>query len=399
MAKGAILLAAGGTGGHLFPAEALAHELKRRGWAVHLVTDGRAERYAGRFPAEAIHTVPSATIGSRNPVALIRAGLTIWSGFKASTKLINRLKPKAVIGFGGYPTLPPLYAATRRGVPTMVHEQNAVMGRANKALAGRVTAIAGGFLAPGGAQGTKTVVTGNPVRPAVLDAANRPYAAPKPGGAFKLLVFGGSQGAAFFSEAIPPAIALLGDEDRKRLSIVQQARAEDADKVRAAYAALGVQAEVAPFFDDMAQRMADAHLVISRSGASTVSEVAVIGRPALLVPYPYALDHDQAANAATLAAAGGAEVHPQSSLSTERLGELIGGLMNDPARLAAMAAAAKTAGHPDATRLLADLVEAIASGQEIAPLRDAAQNSEGAGAGRCRRRSGSCISSGSAGSA
>jgi UDP-N-acetylglucosamine--N-acetylmuramyl-(pentapeptide) pyrophosphoryl-undecaprenol N-acetylglucosamine transferase len=380
MEKGAILLAAGGTGGHLFPAEALAHELKRRGWTVHLVTDGRAERYSGRFPAEAIHTVPSATIASRNPVALLRAGLTIWSGFKASTKLINRLKPKAVIGFGGYPTLPPLYAATRRGVPTMLHEQNAVMGRANRALAGRVTAIAGGFLARGGAQGRKTVVTGNPVRPAVLDAAQTRYGTPEPDGPFRLLVFGGSQGALFFSEAIPPAIAKLNEAERARLSVVQQARAEDADKVRAAYAELGIEAEIAPFFDDMAERMAAAHLVISRSGASTVSEVAVIGRPALLVPYPYALDHDQAANAATLAAAGGAEVHPQSTLSTERLAELIGGLMNDPQRLAAMATAARTAGHPDATRLLADLVEAIASGHDIAPLRDAAQDTEGAGA-------------------
>jgi UDP-N-acetylglucosamine--N-acetylmuramyl-(pentapeptide) pyrophosphoryl-undecaprenol N-acetylglucosamine transferase len=373
MAKGTILLAAGGTGGHLFPAEALAHELKSRGWSVHLVTDERAGRYAGSFPADHIHAVRSATIGSKNPVALARAFWTIWGGVRDSSALFPRIKPAAVVGFGGYPTLPPLYAATRRGLPTMVHEQNAVMGRANRALAARVTAIAGGFLVAGGAHAAKTVVTGNPVRPTIIEAARTPYAVPKADGEFLLLVFGGSQGAQFFSEAIPPAVAALPESERRRLKITQQARSEDEAAVRKAYAALGVEAEIAPFFNDMAARLAAAHLVISRSGASTVSEIGVVGRPALLVPYPYALDHDQAANAATLAAAGGAEVHVQSTLSTERLAALIGGLMRDPARLAAMAAAARSAGQPDATRLLADLTEAIASGQTIAQFREGAR--------------------------
>lgn len=373
MAKGTILLAAGGTGGHLFPAEALAHELKSRGWSVHLVTDERAGRYAGSFPADHIHAVRSATIGSKNPVALARAFWTIWGGVRDSSALFQRIKPAAVVGFGGYPTLPPLYAATRRGLPTMVHEQNAVMGRANRALAARVTAIAGGFLVAGGAHAAKTVVTGNPVRPTIIEAARTPYAVPKADGEFLLLVFGGSQGAQFFSEAIPPAVAALPESERRRLKITQQARSEDEAAVRKAYATLGVEAEIAPFFNDMAARLAAAHLVISRSGASTVSEIGVVGRPALLVPYPYALDHDQAANAATLAAAGGAEVHVQSTLSTERLAALIGGLMRDPAQLAAMAAAARSAGRPDATRLLADLTEAIASGQTIAQFREGAR--------------------------
>ena len=373
MAKGTILLAAGGTGGHLFPAEALAHELKARGWSVELVTDDRAGRYAGSFPADHVHAVRSATIGAKNPVALVKAFWRIWSGVREASALFQKIKPAAVVGFGGYPTLPPLYAATRRGLPTMVHEQNAVMGRANRALAGRVTAIAGGFLVAGGSQATKTVVTGNPVRPAIIEAARTPYAAPVADGEFRLLVFGGSQGAQFFSEAIPPAIAALSEAERRRLKVTQQARSEDEAAVRQAYAALGVAAEIAPFFNDMAARLAAAHLVISRSGASTVSEIGVVGRPALLVPYPYALDHDQAANAATLAAAGGAEVHAQSTLSTERLTALIGGLMRDPARLAAMAAAARSAGRPDATRLLADLTEAIASGQTIAQFREGAR--------------------------
>lgn len=365
MPQRTILLAAGGTGGHLFPAEALAHELKARGWAVHLATDDRAGRFAGGFPADAVHAISSSTIGSRNPVALARAFWTIWRGVRQASQVIAAIKPAAVIGFGGYPTLPPLYAAARRGVPSMLHEQNAVMGRANKALAARVKAIAGGFLSDAaGPYAAKIVVTGNPVRPAVLEAANTPFAAPA-NEPFRLLVFGGSQGASFFSEAIPPAIAELPEAQRKRLRITQQARREDEAGVRDAYAAMGVEAEVSPFFTDMAARLAAAHLVISRSGASTVSEIAVIGRPALLVPYPHALDHDQAANAATLAAAGGAEVHPQASLSPERLAELIGGLMNAPDRLINMAEAARSQGKPDAARLLADLAEAIASGQTI----------------------------------
>ncbi|WP_322414891.1 undecaprenyldiphospho-muramoylpentapeptide beta-N-acetylglucosaminyltransferase [Mesorhizobium huakuii] len=374
MARGVILLAAGGTGGHLFPAEALAHELIERGWTVHLATDDRAERFAGHFPAAAIHPIQSATMGSKNPIAVLGAFWKIWRGVRQASAIIGRIKPDAVVGFGGYPTLPPLYAATRRKVPTLIHEQNAVMGRANRALAGRVDAIAGGFLPQDtSAIGEKTVTTGNPVRPAVLEAARTPYVASAGEEPFRLLVFGGSQGAQFFSDAMPGAIALLSDAQRKRLVITQQARADDVARVKAAYAALGVAVEVSPFFTDMAARMAAAHLVISRSGASTVSEIAVIGRPALLVPYPYALDHDQAANAAALAAAGGGEVHPQSTLSPERIAALIGGLMDMPERLAAMAAGAKSAGRPDAARLLADLTEAIASQKTVSDFRKGTQ--------------------------
>ncbi|RWC40338.1 MAG: undecaprenyldiphospho-muramoylpentapeptide beta-N-acetylglucosaminyltransferase [Mesorhizobium sp.] len=370
MSKGSILLAAGGTGGHLFPAEALAHELIRRGWTVHLATDARAERFAGQFPAAGIHPIQSATMSSKNPFAVLAAFWKIWAGVRQASAVIGRIKPAVVVGFGGYPTLPPLYAATRRKVPTMIHEQNAVMGRANRALSGRVDAIAGGFLPEdSSAAGAKTVTTGNPVRPQVLEAAKMPYAASTGKQPFRFLVFGGSQGAQFFSDAMPAAIGKLSDAQRKRLVITQQARADDVERVKAAYAALGVEAEVSPFFTDMAARMAAAHLVMSRSGASTVSEIAVIGRPALLVPYPHALDHDQAANAAALAAADGAEVHPQSSLSPERIAALVGALMDDTERLTTMAAAAKSAGKPDAARLLADLTEAIASKKSVSAFR------------------------------
>jgi UDP-N-acetylglucosamine--N-acetylmuramyl-(pentapeptide) pyrophosphoryl-undecaprenol N-acetylglucosamine transferase len=370
MTRGIILLAAGGTGGHVFPAEALGHELKARGYSVHLVTDSRAERFAGTFPADEIHVVPSATFGSKNPIAMLCTGWKLWSGLRAARRLVARLKPAAIVGFGGYPTVPPLLAATSMGVPSIIHEQNAVMGRANKALANRVQAIAGGFLPEGsGVHAGKTVTTGNPVRPAVLQAAAMPYVPSVGADIFQLLVFGGSQGAQFFSSAIPAAIERLEPADKARLRVTQQARKEDQQAVMAAYEKLAMPADVSPFFGDMAERIASAHLVICRSGASTVTEVAVIGRPAIFVPYPHALDHDQAANAAALVAQGGAQVVPQSELSPERLALLISEAMKEPERLEKMAAAAKQAGHPNAAALLADLVVAISERQSVAEFK------------------------------
>jgi UDP-N-acetylglucosamine--N-acetylmuramyl-(pentapeptide) pyrophosphoryl-undecaprenol N-acetylglucosamine transferase len=285
--------------------------------------------------------------------------------------LIARLKPRAVVGFGGYPTVPPLLAATGMGIPSIIHEQNAVMGRANKMLASRVKAVAGGFLPEGtGAFAAKTVATGNPVRPAVLKAAGVPYAAAAGDAPFHLVVFGGSQGAQFFSKAVPQAVCRLDDALRQRLKVTQQARPEDREGVIAVYEKLGVPAEVSPFFTDMAGRIASAQLLICRSGASTVSEISVIGRPAILVPYPYALDHDQAANAAALAAKGGARVIAQVELSAERLAGILADAMSNPDALAQMAAGARQTGKPDAARLLALLVEAIASGSTVAKFKE-----------------------------
>lgn len=364
MVAKSVLLSAGGTGGHLFPAQALAHELRARGLTVHLVTDARATRFSTGFPADDIHVVPSATVTSKNPVALARTGWSLFQGLRKSRQLLARLRPDVVIGFGGYPTLPPLWAASRAGIATIIHEQNAVMGRANSFLANKVNVIAGGFLAAGqGPFGDKIVSTGNPVRPDVLKAAETPYQASGEGMPFELLVFGGSQGARFFSEIMPQAIALLPEPVRARLRITQQARPEDMDSVSQYYRDNDISADVASFFDDMAARIAKAHLVISRSGASTVSEVAAIGRPAILVPFPYALDHDQAANAAALEKKGGAQVIRQSDLDAEKLSALLISLMEQPDRLALMAKNAKAAGQPEATRLLGDLVEAIAGGE------------------------------------
>lgn len=370
MSKGIVLLAAGGTGGHVFPAEALAYELKARGYSVHLVTDSRAERYAGKFPADEIHVVPSATIGSKNPINVAKSLLKLWTGLRAARRLMTKLKPVAVVGFGGYPTVPPLLASTGLGVPSLIHEQNAVMGRANKALAKRVKAIAGGFLPEDkGEYAGKTVATGNPVRPAVLAAADVAYTPSHAGEPFQLVVFGGSQGAQFFSGAVPAAICLMPNDMRSRLTVTQQARPEDKDSVIASYAKLGVKADVSPFFGDMAERISSADLVISRSGASTVSELSVIGRPSVLVPYPHALDHDQAANAAALSAAGGASVIKQSELSPQKLSALLSNAMNEPERLAQTAAAAKATGKPNAAQRLADLVEAVARAQPVAQFK------------------------------
>ncbi len=359
MGQPLILVCAGGTGGHLFPAEALSVALAQRGCLVDLVTDERAEKYGRAFPARATHIVESATIGSRNPLALAKTAFTLGRGYLHARKIIRVLKPSAVIGFGGYPTLPPMFAATQLGVPTVIHDQNAVMGRANRQLSGRVTAIATSF--PGVLDGdpalsAKASFTGNPVRPMVIEAAATPYDAPVAGGPFRLCVFGGSQGARVMSEIVPPALEQVDAALRTRLVLVQQARAEDREAVEAAYARLGVAAEVAPFFVDLPARLAGAHLVIARSGASTVAELSVIGRPSILVPLPHALDQDQLMNAATLASAGAATVVKQADFTPDWLAGELTRLLVDPTPLAAAAAAARAQGHADAAGRLADLV-------------------------------------------
>ena len=362
-----VLLAAGGTGGHLFPAQALAEELGRRGDVVELATDERADRYGNRFPARAIHIISSATVTGRSPIALVRTAVQLLKGIAQSYRLIGDLKPDVVVGFGGYPTFPPLIAAWLRGVPTVLHEQNAVAGRANRMLGRMASAVAASF--PGIRHGEKfarkIIHTGNPVRPEVIVASERTYEPPRPDGPFKLLVFGGSQGARFFSEALPLAISYLPSEFHKRLEIVQQCRPEDIDAVTAAYEALSIRYDCAPFFADLPKRIAEAHLVICRSGASTVTELAAIGRPSILVPYPYALDHDQAENAKTLAEAGAAAIINQSELTPQRLADEIRERADVGEKLATAAGAAKSAGRPDAAKSLADLVAHVASGAPV----------------------------------
>jgi UDP-N-acetylglucosamine--N-acetylmuramyl-(pentapeptide) pyrophosphoryl-undecaprenol N-acetylglucosamine transferase len=358
-----ILLAAGGTGGHLFPAEALGVELIRRGLRVRLATDSRALRYSGLFSRETIDVVPSATVRGRTPWSLARTGLMLAAGTAISLDLMRRLKPKAVVGFGGYPTLPPLLAARLSGVPGIIHEANAVLGRANRFLSRRVSAIATslpGVLDRDPALAGKTTTVGTPMRPAILAASAVKYLAPEPAGPFRLLVVGGSQGARVMADIVPGAIERLDPTLWNRLILTQQVREEDIARVRAVYDRLKINADLAPFFSDLPARLASHHLVISRSGAGTVAELAAIGRPSILVPLPGSIDQDQFANAGVLAEAGGALRIVQADFTQDRLAAEISALAAEPARLAAMAAGARTVGRLDAAEKLADLVMKVA---------------------------------------
>ncbi len=358
-----VLLAAGGTGGHLFPAASLAAALAKRGVPVDLATDHRALKYGADFPARAIHTVPSATTTGAGLANKALAGLTLVRGIASAVALIRRLQPRAVVGFGGYPTVPPLIAARLLKAPSVLHEQNAVMGRANRFLSSRVTLIATGFPDLQGVDGglkSKMRYTGNPVRPAVLEAANIAYPV-RADGTLKILVTGGSQGARVMSDVVPAALALLSPEERARIRLTQQARGEDKARVAAACASISFPVEIAEFFVDLPQRIANAHLVIGRAGASTVSELAVIGRPSILVPFPHALDQDQAANAAVLAASGAATVIRQTEFTPERLAQALRAAIADPATLETAAAAAKAAGVLDAADRLAELTMSVAN--------------------------------------
>ena len=356
------VLAAGGTGGHLFPAQALAGELMRRGRRVVVMTDGRGHNYGNAFPGAEITTVPAATFAGRSALGRIAAVGVIALGVAAALLKLLNLRPRAVVGFGGYPSLPVMLAASLAHVPAALHEQNAVLGRVNRLLAPRVKRIAATFpfarFAPD--DSSRVVFTGNPVRAEAVALRAADYTPPMPGGPIRLLIFGGSQGARALSQIVPAALARLPQDVRARLQITQQARADDVEMVENAYRAAGMKAEVAKFFTDLPRRMAAAHLVIARSGASTLSELTVIGRPAILIPYPFAMDDHQSANAAVLEKAGAAWVIKQDALDADGLSRLLAEIFAVPESLRTRAAAAKALGHADAAERLADLAEHLA---------------------------------------
>src|SRR3984885_14234359 len=334
--KPLILLAAGGTGGHLFPAEALGVELMRRGFRVRLPTDARALRYSGLFSRDTIDVVPSETVRSRNPLSLARTGVMLAAGMAVAVHLLRKLKPAAVVGFGGYPTLPPLIAARLLGIPGIIHDANAVLGRANRFLSSRVSAIATslpGVLDRDPQLASKTTTVGTPMRPAILAASAVKYVGPEPSGPFRLLVTGGSQGARVMADIVPPAIEKLEPSLWGRLSLTQQVREEDMTRVRTVYNRLKIKAELAPFFTDLPARLAANHLVVSRSGAGTVAELAAIGRPSILVPLPGAIDQDQFANAGVLSEAGGGLPIVQSEFTPARLAPEISPVPAAPPKL------------------------------------------------------------------
>ncbi len=358
-----ILLAAGGTGGHLFPAEALGVELMKRGLRVRLATDSRALRYSGLFSRDMIDVVPSETLRSRAPWSLAYTGLTLAAGMIVALGLLRKLRPAAVVGFGGYPTLPPLLAAKIVGIPGIIHDANAVLGRANRFLSSRVSAIATslpGVLDRDPELAAKTTTVGTPMRPAILAAAAVKYAAPDVAGPFRLLVIGGSQGARVMADIVPGAIERLEPSLWNRLVLTQQVREEDLSRVRAVYDHLKINAELAPFFTDLPAKLASHHLVVSRSGAGTVAELGAIGRPSILVPLPGSIDQDQFANAGVLSRAGGALRIPQAEFTSDRLASEISTLAAEPAKLSAMADAARTVGRLDAAQRMADLVMKVA---------------------------------------
>lgn len=359
------VLAAGGTGGHMFPAEALAVELLARGWHVSLMTDARGVRYAGGFP----ETVPrivvrSGTWAGRGPVRRLLAPFHLAAGMAAALMRFRRARPDVVVGFGGYPAFPAMAAATLLGIPRVIHEQNGVLGRVNRLFARRVDALALGMWPTELPEGVTGVHVGNPVRAAIRARAGAPYMPPE-AGPISLLVTGGSQGARVLSDVLPAALAALPEELRARLRVAQQVRPEDLARVEAAHRAAGMHAEIAPFFDDMARRLAEAQLVIARAGASTVSEINVIGRPAIYVPLAIATHDHQSANARGPAEAGAAVVVPESEFTPERLRQEIADILGDPSRAAAMAAAALALGRPDAAEELADLVTDVAAGRSV----------------------------------
>jgi UDP-N-acetylglucosamine--N-acetylmuramyl-(pentapeptide) pyrophosphoryl-undecaprenol N-acetylglucosamine transferase len=355
-----VMLAAGGTGGHLFPAQALAETLVERGFRVHLMTDERVRDYGKSFPAQQTHIIESASPSPKRPFGLLK----LYRGYRAAKSIIKRERPSAIIGFGGYPSFPPIYAASSLRIPSAVHEQNAVLGRANKMLSTKVDAVAGSFEAMVGlpqAAASKLTITGNPVRGIAL--AQKAAAYPLRKHKVELVVFGGSQGAKFFSDFMPGVFAAMGEGERKNIKLTQQCRSEDIDRVRLQYEALGIDCDLQAFFMDMPRRIAQSHLVISRSGASTIAELGVIGRPAIMVPLPHAIDNDQLRNAQSFAASGAGWVCPQKDLVATEFAGFLATLLADHAGLTKAAESALSHGKPDAAERLADLVEKIISSE------------------------------------
>lgn len=360
MAQRLAVIAAGGTGGHMFPAQALAEVLRQRGWRILLATDERGALYADKFPADSQLSLSAATAKASDPIGMMRAGIAVLRGTLQARAAFRQLDPAVVVGFGGYPSLPALLAGIGQKRPTVIHEQNAVFGRVNRFLANRVTEVACAFptleLAKPAVK-QRAHVLGNPVRPDILALMDQPYEPPQPGGRIRLLVTGGSQGARLLSETTPEAIAKLPEEIRGRLDVQQQTRKESMDSARRIYANALVKAEVAPFFRDMAGRLAAAHLVIGRAGASTVCELAVAGRPSLLVPLKIAADDHQRFNARLLEDAGGAAVALEDELTVDSLAAALKHMLGNPALLERMANGARSVAKPDAAEKLADLVE------------------------------------------
>lgn len=378
------VLAAGGTGGHMVPAAALAAELTRRGHRVALVSDARGVRFPGLFEDIQTHVLPAGRFAG-GPVGWAKALREMWRGRAMARELYKTFRPAAVIGFGGYPAMPALLAAFAEGIPTAIHEQNAVLGRVNRLVAGKVDAIALSYEDTqrlSAKHATKTRLIGNPVRDQVLALRSRPYPLLEEDGIFRVLVTGGSQGASILSQVVPDGLAMLPVTFRRRLQVTHQARIEDIDAVRAKYAEHEIPAELATYLPDLPEQLAWAHLVIARAGASTLAELTVAGRPAILVPLPSATDDHQTMNAREMTKAGGARTIAQKDFTPVELAKQMQKLGLDPAALENAAGRARACGRPEAASDLADLVESLDAPRMVLPVgkSQGTRNLAGAGA-------------------
>ncbi|GAA4011133.1 undecaprenyldiphospho-muramoylpentapeptide beta-N-acetylglucosaminyltransferase [Sphingomonas swuensis] len=364
------VLAAGGTGGHMIPAHALAAELKARGHGVLLITDARGAKIPGLFKDVPVHVLPAGRL-SKTPWGLVKAARSVMAGRREAKALYAKHRPDAVVGFGGYPAFPALLAASAKGIPTVLHEQNAVLGRVNRLLAGRAAAIGTAYerverLKPRDA--AKVVLVGNPVRASIVRLGEMPFPAFDEVAPLKLLVTGGSQGATVLGEVVPDGLGALQEGLRHRLQVIQQCRPDDIERVRATYRALGIPAELSTYIEDMDSKLGECHLMIGRAGASTIAELTAAGRPAILVPLPIATDDHQTANAREMARAGGARMIPQPGFTPQTLARQIEALADDPEALSNAAARSLSVGRPHAARDLANLVERIGGGESVLPV-------------------------------
>ena len=362
------VLAAGGTGGHMIPAHALAAELKRRGHGVLLITDERGARFPGLFEGVPVHILPAGRLGG-GPIGWLKAARSVLRGRTQAKRLYREHRPDAVVGFGGYPAFPALLAASAMHIPTVLHEQNAVMGRVNRLLAGDAEAIGTAYeridrLKP--RYRDKIVLVGNPVRAEIARLGELPFPPFDEVAPLKILVTGGSQGASILSEIVPEGLGMLEPSLRRRLQVVQQCRPDDIERVRAQYADLGIPAELMTYIEDMASKLADAHLMVGRAGASTIAELTAAGRPAILIPFAAATDDHQTANAREMVKAGGARAIAQANFTPQVLARQIEALAMDPVALNNAAMRAMSVGRPHAARDLADVVERVGGG--LAPV-------------------------------
>ncbi len=360
MSKPHLIIAAGGTGGHMFPAQALSEAMLRKGWHVTLSTDARGARYVGGFShAVEIRQVSSASFARGDAVAKLAVPFRIISGVVNATLAMRRERPDVVVGFGGYPTIPAMAAARLTGQPRMLHEQNGVLGRVNRMFAKHVAHVACGTWPTAVPVGADAIHTGNPVRAAIAERAGAPYTPPGDW-PMSLLVFGGSQGARILSDVVPAAIALLPEAIRRHLRIAQQAREEDLARVQAAYEVIGQRVEVETFLHEMPRRLSEAQLVICRSGASSVADINVIGRPAIYVPLAAAVRDEQTANARGPVEAGAAVLMPEPQFTPQALADAITDILTQPDAATQMSIAALSVAVPDATERLVELVENLA---------------------------------------